>query len=698
VKIGGIFTAFNEGDEVRATVENWLAGMTNDGHLPIVVDDGATDGSCDSLAPIIRHAEPWGVGRSRNEGAAVALAAGCDVVVFHDAHMRFPAGVIEAIADKALDTDAIVTSMARGWWYGADHADVLAGKRKAGDSHPFRAWGADLHYNARDGLQPKYRIYVKDPPEWQRVPCPMGACYALSRRSVEMLQAPTGTLWDDVAGRWGFSEQALAVKAFLLNIPVFVSGNLATHHKYRSVNPVPAAGRELWLNAQGSLRRVLSAATFNLRFRQFSMERTGQDVTGEGKAIDAEREAMIWTHLMGRGAPITGPHECHQWFADLPRGITGRILQWRPGESTLKLRELNPGAEIVCLEWNQHRAIPWKALLSKVPGVHFRNVTPEQWTRPPVKGAFAAACVGGERQDECVQFARMRIAPDGVVAVNPTADKLIIEDAERRKENGVMPEAPPAVLEAPAAKVAAAPAKCAPGEPGDVTVILLNYARPENIGAVLESLTTQTARPRVWIWDNGEMPVLWKDVHGKLHGMGEHPHVERYIRSSVNMRCFPRWLMAGQAETEYIAVIDDDLRLADPDVLADAMEAQRTLCPDGVVGFFGWEQVEGKSYKASRHVHGSKVDRRVDAIKGRFMVMRRALLQRVPLAAEGAATTHEDDLYVSLSISGGARGAHLVPGVLGKRWREVGKQDSRALASAGSHYGDRDALARRLLK
>lgn len=48
------------------------------------------------------------------------------------------------------------------------------------------------------------------------------------------------------------------------------------------------------------------------------------------------------------------------------------------------------------------------------------------------------------------------------------------------------------------------------------------------------------------------------------------------------------------------------------------------------------------------------------------------------------------NVYVSLCVSGGRKDAHLIPARLGKRWKEVGRQDSRAMASQPGHYEHRD--------
>src|SRR5688572_15947857 len=69
------------------------------------------------------------------------------------------------------------------------------------------------------------------------------------------------------------------------------------------------------------------------------------------------------------------------------------------------------------------------------------------------------------------------------------------------------------------------------------TVCLLNWKRPENIRAVIRSVSSQLPRPEVFLWNNGA------DI--------ECEEVDWYVRSSLNKRCWPRWSMARHAETEF---------------------------------------------------------------------------------------------------------------------------------------------------
>ena len=769
MRIAAVITAFNEGEEVRKTVES-LAGSINHHDTTfeaIVVDDGSKDGSCQDSSLLttdyslltIRHDVPEGVGRSRNAGVVAALAAGADVVTFHDAHMRFPDGVIEALARKAIESGAIVTSKALGWW------------DKDGKEHSFRAWGADMHWNLRNCLEPKYRIYVGEQPEWIRVPCPMGACYVMSRETIEKLSAPTGRLWDDVAGRWGFSEQALAVKAFLLDIPVLVSRDLATHHHYKGTNPVPNANIETVKNACFSMAALLSEQTFNGRFRRYCEVYLGPEQTTSiykeaRKAgiqeTDKNKEAGIFTHLCGRGAPITEPHPDHAWLAELTTHCSlltthspFRVLQWRPGESTLLLKQLCPDAQIKCLEWENHRATNWGPILKDVPNVNLLRIALANWADPVASGhikadeRFDLITIGGEMQDECRPAAERLLAPGGRIVVNPTADRLQIEDKERRRaekeletfKGGKRPGEHHEEHEELQDKIKNIEHLRALRDlRGSVTMLLLSWQRPENLGPILDCLAAQTARPRIILWNNGD-PINISSPAGPPVPIENDPRMSLVVRPSQNMGCMPRWWLAALAETEFVCSLDDDLLLADNRVLEDAIKAQRELCPTGIVGFFGWEAVPGKNYLGAKHINGSSEDRRVDLIKGRFMLFQTRLLQRVLLAhpalngsescpqghasvvssqqshsasSEQAAvnseqsrpnathhsllTTHLsllrrcDDIYINFCIGQGEHRPHLVPGVLGKRWKEHGEQDGRALALQPGHYEERDQM------
>jgi len=349
---------------------------------------------------------------------------------------------------------------------------------------------------------------------------------------------------------------------------------------------------------------------------------------------------------------------------------------------------------------------------------------------------FDLIAVGGELPDECRKAAEALLAPGGAIVVNPSADTYQIEDAERRRANEQL-KAWEDRRVAGGQSQAAGPSK-APNQPvvtalapaghigpigpiSPITVVLLNWRRPENMGPILDCLARQTLRPRVMIVDNGAAesgPLQFNSPYGEpagaLRPIEEHPLVSLVMRPSRNLGCMPRWWLAAMADTEFVATLDDDLVLADERVLADALAAQREVCPEGIVGFFGVVYRSDRTYRTSLHLAArAGQDQRVDIVKGRFMLLRRDALERVPLwhpALTPEAAFRADDIYVSLMLSAARRTAageptirtageplHVLPGALAGRWKEILPQDSRALALQPGHWEIRDRLVRALL-
>ena len=675
--IAAVITAWNEGDEVQATVRSLRESMREARLTVIVVDDGSTDGSCEALEGVqrIRHDTPQGVGRSRNAGWRRAVEMGADVVTFDDAHMRFEPGHLERLAVKALRSSALTTA--------ASHDIPSRGRQR----------GCWLHYDPRYGLQPKWStdsqvrkaLGVGRLPEWWRTPCMMGACYVVPRDVGERLEAPTGQLWEDTAGRWGFSEQALAIKAFLLDVPVLQSRDLCAGHRYRSTNPVPDAAREVWRNVCRCTALLFGREAFDRRFRPWcdshldrrEVERIASEALQDRPQAFEARCRQVFTHLLGIGAPVTEPHPEHAWLDDLReacRSLTGnpRVLQWRPGESTMALlEELPSGAKVTCIEYPGRRAGVWRSACAAAGVRLLERKLNGDYAEGPLslareEGEFDLVLVGGEVQERCMSVATQVVKPGGRIVRNPAADRLQIEHECLKEEEKRLKER------------ARPPRKNEPL----VTVCLLNWARLENVGRVLESIATQTLPVRVFLWNNGE-PRVW-DAGDEITWT---------VRSSRNAGCFPRWLMASLAETEFVCSMDDDLVFSDERVLEDAVAACREECPDGIVGFFGWSEVEGQDYRGGVHHNGTTAGTRCDVIKGRFMFFRRRLLERVPLGWPVEANPHADDIYLSLCISGGRPGHHLIPARLCHRWEELPGRGA-GVSSRPGHYERRWRVVR----
>lgn len=194
-----------------------------------------------------------------------------------------------------------------------------------------------------------------------------------------------------------------------------------------------------------------------------------------------------------------------------------------------------------------------------------------------------------------------------------------------------------------------------------LTVVMTNWRRPDSFRRVLDAVCSQTVRPVVFAWNNhpaqlDDLRVAWR------------------IQSSQNRFCWPRWYLAAQAETEFVASIDDDLLPADDRVLEDALAVLRDAETHAIVGPYGKQLRDGVPFAESVHVSAGEGDRRVDWVKGRLMVMRTESLRRVAPARPPAPpplVQRCDDIIVSARMAEGKRGQHLVPAVLRGRFRDL---------------------------
>lgn len=210
--------------------------------------------------------------------------------------------------------------------------------------------------------------------------------------------------------------------------------------------------------------------------------------------------------------------------------------------------------------------------------------------------------------------------------------------------------------------------------PARITAILLNWRRPDNLLHVVNALATQVAAPLILLWNNGA-PISDSRIHWR-------------VDSSVNAHCWPRWLLASMAQTEFVATLDDDLALADELVLSDAIDFLAGQPEDRIIGPMGTILDCAREYRECQHVTAPPTDQPVDIVKGRMMVMRRSgLLKNFRMTP-----CREDDIAISAMMARGRRQFHLCPGLF--HGRLVGLPEPHALCSQPGHFSSREQARR----
>jgi len=211
-----------------------------------------------------------------------------------------------------------------------------------------------------------------------------------------------------------------------------------------------------------------------------------------------------------------------------------------------------------------------------------------------------------------------------------------------------------------------------------VTVVLLNYKRPDNLKQVIDSVHKQTVHPQIFLWNNGapfhDSRVTWQ------------------VDSSLNKICWPRWFMASMASTEYVCSLDDDLSFADNRVLESAIEYADENARDGIVGPYGVRLMARRTYMKSDHIDLPDTDMRVDIVKGRMMLFRRELLQQVPLVVPEVGDEipiRNDDIVMSGLISRGKPGFHHVPRLFKNRILPLSEKEC-GLVQQAEHWESRN--------
>lgn len=164
------------------------------------------------------------------------------------------------------------------------------------------------------------------------------------------------------------------------------------------------------------------------------------------------------------------------------------------------------------------------------------------------------------------------------------------------------------------------------------TALLLNWKRPQNQKMILESIRNQSIPIDIFLWNNNSEDKYDYDADLK-------------INSSKNLICWPRWLIACFAETEYIFTLDDDIMFSQEDVIEKCIYffEKNRFSIDTIIGKFGVILNSEKNYFGSNHIQAANEQKYVDVVKGRFMFMRTEFIKNIYLNL----SVREDDIYIS---------------------------------------------------
>jgi len=250
--ISVIITSFNEGDEVKNTIDSVFAN-TSDVEI-ILVDDASEDGSCDPWCcydtggavdgvTVVRHDERIGIAASRNDG--VAMAKG-DVYAFLDAHQRVDEGCLNKCAQVARERQSIVWPCLTGLppkgeresrWMG--HGARMRQKRGGAKNGLF-----DGQWKRRPGNLPSDDEVYMGPDGVDDTYIADGA--PLSRCSTMIVPGYVvpKTVWPklkliDGLRCHGASEPAMTVKAFFADVPILHLCGPVCRHRFTPGHRLP---------------------------------------------------------------------------------------------------------------------------------------------------------------------------------------------------------------------------------------------------------------------------------------------------------------------------------------------------------------------------------------------------------------------------------------------------------------------------
>ena len=248
-KISVIIPACNEGEELNLTVESLIEsekafGEVSEETLEIIIIANGSPKVPKNLpdTPIVKlhhFVDQLGVAGGRNLGCR--LASG-DYFIIVDSHMRFE--------PKALRLLATTSEEKQAWCCGQVYslkADGSRGTACVSGAIP------RFHFDRYMGY--KYKNLGTGVIE---APFITGAFFCVPKNVFNHWG-----YWQNTAGKWGYSEEGLAIKNYFLGKKMYYNTDAIGNHKYRASNPYPVSSQDRWWNATQTHFIYFDDDTFN---------------------------------------------------------------------------------------------------------------------------------------------------------------------------------------------------------------------------------------------------------------------------------------------------------------------------------------------------------------------------------------------------------------------------------------------------
>lgn len=174
----------------------------------------------------------------------------------------------------------------------------------------------------------------------------------------------------------------------------------------------------------------------------------------------------------------------------------------------------------------------------------------------------------------------------------------------------------------------------------EITVILTNYTRPHNISRIVENLRGQSAQPLIYMVDNAPLQ----------HPIG--PLLDRMAIFPFMSGSYGRVVLSVFADTEWVALMSDEVMPGDKDYLKDALALAKHR-RDSLTG------CSGRSFSMEApHLQEKKTFGDVPVLCGHFMIFRKKILENVKFYWEPAHQKRDfwircDDIVLSLETGKG---------------------------------------------